>query len=119
MAMAALDTHKLFKHLKEAGFTETQAEALAEAGAELLESRLATKEDLRHLREDLERKIDKMREDLERKIDKVRESLERNFGDSHTELENKIERMEDRMIIKLGGLMVVAVGVVAALVKLL
>ena len=69
------DTLAYAKKLKGAGFTEQQAEIQAEALADLVEERLATKQDLR--------------------------------------------KLEYRLIIKLGGMLVVAIGVIAALVKLL
>ena len=48
------DTHKFIKHLTENGFTEQQAEALAEEQASLLNSNLATKADILALKADIE-----------------------------------------------------------------
>lgn len=96
MATIAFDTLKYSKRLREAGVPEKQAEAEAEALAEVLEvnlKELATKEDMKALRDEMK-------------------ALEDRLGD-------KITLLEQRMTIKLGGLMVVAVGTVAALVKLL
>jgi hypothetical protein len=96
MTTITFDTLKYSKRLKEAGVPDKQAEAEAEALAEILEVNLkdlATKGDILVLKGDL----------------KV---LEDRLGD-------KIALLEQRMTIKLGGLMVVAVGAVAALVKLL
>ncbi len=76
MTSITLDTHKFVRRLKESGFTEEQAEAVADAFKEAQgEAELATKQDLREL--------------------------------------------EYRLIIKLGGMMVVAVGIVATLDKIL
>ena len=89
MATIAFDTLKYSKRLKDAGVPDKQAEAEAEALAEVLEVNLkdlATKEDLK--------------------------VLEERLGD-------KITMLEQRMTIKLGALMVFAVGAVATLVKLL
>ena len=96
MTTITFDTLKYSKRLKEAGVPAKQAAAEAEALAEILEVNLkdlATKGDILVLKGDL----------------KV---LEDRLGD-------KIALLEQRMTIKLGGLMVVAVGAVAALVKLL
>ena len=73
------DTHSYVKRMMAAGFSERQAEAQAESMAELIDDRLASKQDL-------------------------------------TDLE---ERLTDRLTIRLGGMMVLAVGAVATLVKLL
>ena len=87
---------KFAKRLKEAGFTEQQAEALAAAEAELIEANLATKLDLKELEVALKRDIKELETSL--KHDK---------------------ELEYRMTLKLGAMMVVAVGAVATLVKLL
>lgn len=51
------DTLKYAKKLKEAGFTDTQAESQAEAMAELVDNKLATKQDLIALEERLSYKL--------------------------------------------------------------
>ncbi|MCY4210492.1 MAG: DUF1640 domain-containing protein, partial [Gammaproteobacteria bacterium] len=45
----AFDTHRFVKRLTQTGFTETQAEALADEQVRLLNTNLATKENLLHL----------------------------------------------------------------------
>ena len=79
----AFDTHRFVKHLTESGFTEKQAEALADEQIYLLDSNLATKADiaavradLELVRADLEGKIESVRADLEGKIEVVRADLE-------------------------------------------
>ena len=80
MGAVAFDTLKFSKRLVEAGFTDRQAEALAEEQAALIDDRLATKQDIADVRRD-------------------------------------IREFEQCVIIRLSSMMVVAVGVVAALVK--
>jgi len=46
-------------------------------------------------------------------------ATKRDLVELETRLGNKIESLEYRMTIKLGGLMIVAIGIVATLVKLL
>ncbi len=82
----AFDTLAYAKKLKEAGVPERQAEVQAEAMAELVEERLATKQDLKEI---------------------------------EVSLKYEIKEMEMRMTIRLGGMIVLAIGVVATLVKLL
>ena len=48
------DTHKFVKHLTENGFTEQQAEVLAEEQVNLLNSNLATKSDIFSIKADIE-----------------------------------------------------------------
>ena len=100
MATIAFDTLKYSKRLKDAGVPDKQAEAEAEALAEVLEVNLkdlASRDDLKALEERLSIKI----------------------TGSEERLSDKINMLEQRMTIKLGGLMVIAVGAVATLIKLL
>ena len=53
MSAIAFDTLKFAKRLKEAGFTEQQAEALADAEAEFIEQNLATKRDIADIKRDI------------------------------------------------------------------
>ena len=73
-----------------AGMPEAQAEVLANSQAKLIDEKLATKQDLKELEERLRRDM--------------------------RELEL---RLKHDLTVRLGSMMVIAVGVVAALVKLL
>ncbi|MGR9014826.1 MAG: DUF1640 domain-containing protein [Gammaproteobacteria bacterium] len=93
MAAITFDTLKYANRLKSAGVPDKQAEAEAEALSEALEvnlKELVTKEDLHHEIESLRR-----------------------------EMNSGFIQVEQRLVIKLGGLMALSIGIVAALVKLL
>lgn len=90
MATIAFDTHAFVKELTQAGMPEAQAEVLARSQATLIDEKLATKQDLKELEE-------RLRRDMK-------------------ELEL---RLKHDLTLRLGSMMVVAIGVVAALVKLL
>ena len=53
MSDITFDTLKYAKKLREAGFTEQQAEIQAEALREIIDEKLATKTDLRELKKDI------------------------------------------------------------------
>lgn len=89
MTAIAFDTLKFANRLKAVGVPDKQAEAQAEVLSEALEVNL---------------KELVTKDDLGREIEFIRRDL---------------REMEQRLTIKLGGMLVVAVGVVAALVKLL
>lgn len=93
MATITFDTHSFVKKLKAVGFTEEQAEVFANEQATLIEDRLATKHDILLLEKDIKEIEANLRRDL--------------------------RELEYRLTIKLGTLMIVAVGVVTTLVKLL
>jgi hypothetical protein len=97
MSAIAFDTLKFAKRLKEAGFTEQQAEALASAEADLIEANLATKRDLK---------------DLEL-------ALRRDMKELEAKLTRDIEALGYRLTIRLGGMIAFAIGAVATLVKVL
>ena len=78
------------KDLTAAGMPEAQAEVLAQSQAKLIDEKLATKQDLKDLEERLRRDM--------------------------RELEL---RLKHDLTVRLGSMMVIAVGAVAALVKLL
>lgn len=90
MATIAFDTHAFVKELTQAGMPEAQAEVLARSQATLIDEKLTTKQDLKELE-------DRLRRDMR-------------------ELEL---RLKHDLTLRLGSMMVIAVGVVAALVKLL
>ena len=90
MAAIVFDTHAFVKELTRAGMPEEQAEVLARSQAALIDEKLATKQDLKE--------------------------LEANLESDMQELEL---RLKYDLTLRLGSMMVVAIGVVAALVKIL
>ena len=101
MATLAFDTHAFVKELTQAGMPEAQAEVLARSQATLIDEKLATKQDLKELEARLTRDIKELEDRLARDM---------------RELEL---RLKHDLTLRLGSMMVVAIGVVAALVKLL
>ena len=90
MSAITFDTHKFIRRLKDSGLPEAQAEAIADAFREAQgEAELATKQDIAVLKQDI------------------------------ALLKRDIQEMELRLTIKLGAMLVVAIGAVATLVKLL
>ena len=66
------DTHRFVRNLTASGFTERQAEALANEQVQLLNANLATKADIAAVQADVER----VRSDLEAKLAAVQADLE-------------------------------------------
>ena len=60
----AFDTHRFVKNLTQNGFTEKQAEALANEQVQLLNSNLATKTDILAVQAKLEARIETAKADL-------------------------------------------------------
>jgi hypothetical protein len=101
MAVVTFDTLKFVKTLEAAGMPSQQAEAISLAVRDSHEmADLATKGDLRELKTELLHEISDVRHEI--------------IGVRH-----EIKQLEQRMTIKLGSMLVVAVGVIAAVAKLL
>ena len=69
------DTHRFVRNLTASGFTERQAEALADEQVQLLDTNLATKADLEAVRADLDVRITNVQAGLEVKIANVQSNL--------------------------------------------
>lgn len=88
MTAVAFDTLIFTKKMREAGFTEQQAEAQASAIAEIIDDNLATKKDIELVRKDIE---------LVRK---------------------DIELIRKELIIKLGAMLVASTSILGFLIRL-
>ena len=93
MTTATFDTHAAVKKLQAAGFSEQQAETQIAVLADAVGAGTATKQDIADLHRDLK--------------------------DIETKLSRDIQEMEMRLTVKLGAMLVIAIGAVATLVKLL
>jgi hypothetical protein len=86
------DTLMYAKKLKEAGFTEQQAEIQAEAIREIIENNLATKQDILDFKKDFQ------------------------------QMEGKLQQMEERLMykltIRLGLMLAASITIIAAIIKL-
>ena len=69
------DSHRFVRNLTASGFTERQAEALANEQVQLLNGNLATKTDLASVQTNLEAKLAGVKADLEVKIANVQANL--------------------------------------------
>ncbi len=119
MTSIAFDALKFSKRLVEAGFTEQQAEALAAAEAEIIENNLATKRDLKELEVALKRDFKELETTLKRDSKELETTLKRDIEELKANLTRDMKDLEYRMTIKLGAMLAVAVGAMAALEKIL
>ena len=112
MATLTFDTHAFVKELTRAGMPEEQAEVLARSQATLIDEKLATKQDLKELETRLVRDMKELEANLKRDMKELEMRLTRDMQEMEL-------RLKHDLTMRLGSMMVVAVGVVAALVKLL
>ena len=115
MRWLAFDTYAAVKKLKEAGFTEQQAEAQTALLTDVIAGELATKRDI----ETVKRDIENVRAELRRDIETLRAELKRDIETLRADMKHDMKELELRLTIKLGAMLALAVGAVATLVKLL
>jgi hypothetical protein len=109
MGAVPFDTLKLARRLESAGFPPRQAGDTAEALAEALSgAELATTADLAVLRAELKAEIAALRAELKAEIAAVR-----------AELKAEIELLRRDLTIRLGSMIVVAVGILLAAIRYL
>ncbi len=130
--MAALDTHKAFRTLTDAGFPEGQAEALVETigiGSDELATKadiadMATKADIAAVREEMATKSEltvvreemaTIRAEMATKADIADMATQSALKDVHVQLEQRMTNLVLQMVI----LQVMVGGLIVALIKLL
>ena len=104
----AFDTHKFIKHMTASGFTEQQAEALAEEQVALLNSNLATKADIEALRQATKADIETLRQATKADIEALRLATKAD-----------IEGVKSELLKWMFGALIAQGGLIVALVKLL
>lgn len=93
------DTLQYAKRAQQAGFTLQQAEFQAEEMAKVIDNHIATKEDVNELSRVTTQGFKEVRIEIEM-------------------LRLEMKALENRLIIKMGGMLVVAIGVLTTILKL-
>ncbi len=118
MNAVPFDTLKRARDLRDnAGMSQAHAEGMVRAFAAAFDGEVATRADIADVRAEiraLDAKMDKRFAEMEASIDRRFAAVDLRFA----KIEADLVALEHRMTIKLGGMMIVAVGAVAALVKL-
>ena len=103
------------KKLKSVGFTEDQAEVQAEALAQIIDERLATKNDIHSLRRDMK----ELENSLKREIKELEISLKRDIEEMRRDMGELELRLKHDLTLRLGAMLTAGIAIIAALVKLL
>jgi len=122
----AFDTHRFVKRLTDCGFTEKQAETLADEYVSLLNGNLATKTDIEALRQATKADIEALRQATKADIKALRlatkadiEALRQETQISIAKVEARIESSKSDLLRWLFGALIAQGGLIVALVKLL
>ena len=122
----AFDTHRYVKRLTGCGFTEQQAEVLADEQVALLNGNLATKVDIEALRQATKAAIDALRQATKADIEVLRqetrtgiEKLRQETKADIAKVEARIESSKSELLKWMLGALIAQGGLIVALVKLL
>ena len=96
------DTLGYVKRLEAVGIPRAQAEAQVQIMSEVIDTNLATKQDLKDLATELRTEMKDLKTELRVEM---------------TDIRTDMARLEDRLTIKLGTMMVVSVSALAAIIK--
>ena len=114
-ATIAFDTHQFVKRLTEHGFTEEQAEALANEQVALLNSNLTTKADIAIVQRD----IDALRQATKTDIEALRQATKAGIESLQQATKADIATLKADLLKWMFGAMIAQGGLIVALVKLL
>ena len=114
----AFDTHRFVKNLTQNGFTEKQAEALANEQVQLLNSNLATKTDILTIQASIET-IHARIETIHARIETVQAELQARIETVQAELQARIETTKADLLKWILMAIIAQGGLVVALIKLL
>ena len=118
----AFDTHRFVKRLTDCGFTEQQAETLADEHVALLNANLATKADVARIEERIakvEAGMDALRQETKAGMDAFRQEIGAGMDALRLETRAAIEASKSEQMKWLIGLLIAQGGLIVALVKLL
>jgi len=106
---------KYAKKLEEVGLTREQAEMHVQILSEVMESTLATKQDMKDLNLALSQDI----KDLDQRIGQDVKNLHQRIDTLAVDFRNELKITEQRMTIKIGTIVSMAIGVAVTIVKLI
>jgi hypothetical protein len=122
MKAANFDSLTYANRLKAAGMDGGLAEVQASALTEVIQDHfhsLSTKQEVQQLNLDLRKEIQLQGQDLRKDMQLQGQELRKDMQLLRLEVQKDMQLLEQRMVIKLGSLMVLAIGVVATVVKLI
>ena len=118
--MLIFDTHQIVKNFINAGFTEQQAEAVTNEQKRIIESNLANKKDIAEVKKEIaevDAKLTKEIAEVKRDIKEVDAKLTREIAQLGIDFKKDILIQQNKIIFRLGSVMVVGIGVLATLIK--
>lgn len=91
------DTLQYANRLKAVGVPEKQAEAHAEMTAQIIDDKLATKNDLERTRLGLQTDMERVRSELKKDMEQIRSELKRDMEQIRSELKRDMEQIRSEL----------------------
>jgi hypothetical protein len=107
------DTLRYARTLMQGGIPQQHAEAQAAALAEVIDNELATKRDLKDLEISFSKDINNLEVSLKKDMNNLEISLRGDMNDLRTNIANLESRLENKLLIKLGGMMSIYTAIFA------
>ena len=114
----AFDTHRFVKHLTENGFTEQQAEVLADEQVHLLNTNLATQADIAAIQREIAA-VQREIATVQREIEVLRQETKADIEVLRQETKASMAEVKSDLIKWMVGALIAQGGVIVALLKLL
>ena len=105
---------KYVDDLKEAGIPAKQAEAQIKVLATVIESELASKQDIK----ELDLKIETVKAELKKNIETIKSELKQDIKTLELKIETVTKGLELRLVKTLGSIMVLGIGTIVAIISL-
>ncbi len=118
----AFDTHRFIKRLTACGFTEPQAETLADEHVALLNANLATKTDVARIQagiEALRADVETLKQETKADIETLRQETKADIETLRQETKAGIEVAKSDLMKWMIGALIAQGGLIVALIKLL
>ena len=121
------DALKYTKRLERCGFTKEQAEEALSIGIEVMNENLATKQDIKNSRRDmqeikheLKRDMEELRQELKRDIGELRQQMLQGFKSINERFElyatkEDLAALQDRLTIRMGAMFAATIAILGSL----
>ncbi len=114
----AFDTHRYVKRLTGSGFTEQQAETLAEEQIAFLNANLATKADIESLRQETKADIESLRQETKAGIESLRQETKAGIESLRQETKAEISSVKADLVKWMFGVSVAQTTIILAFIAL-
>lgn len=119
------NTLKYAKMLEEVGFSRSQAETSIKILVEIMEDKLASKQDLKDLDlamkqdfKDLDLALKQEFKDFKLEMKSSETAMKQDFQDLKVEIKNSMSLLESRMTVRMGTMLAASIAILTAIQKL-